>query len=62
MPSPFAFCSSGQYEEEAGFFMVALQQIVEWIAQHPLAGATMLYAIGVFGVLAYSYFEPRDQT
>jgi hypothetical protein len=42
--------------------MGALQQIVQWFAHYPLAGATMLYAAGVFGVLAYAYFEPRDQT
>ena len=42
--------------------MDALTQIVQWFARYPLAGATMLYALGVFGVLTYAYFEPRDQT
>jgi hypothetical protein len=39
-----------------------LNPFLDWFTQHPLGTATMLYAAGVFGVLVYAYFEPRDET
>jgi len=42
--------------------MRAISSLIRWFTQHPLGTATMLYAMGVFGVLVYAYFEPREQT
>jgi hypothetical protein len=42
--------------------MPALDSFFYWFIQHPFGAATMVYAAGVFGVLVYAYFEPRDQT
>jgi hypothetical protein len=41
---------------------MAFHQLIQWLIQHPLASATMLYAVSVCGVLVYAFFEPRDQT
>jgi hypothetical protein len=34
--------------------------VVLWFGQHPFGAATMVYAARVFGVLVYTYFEPRE--
>lgn len=41
--------------------MRGISSLIRWFTQHPLGTATMLYAVGVFGVLVYAYFEPREQ-
>jgi hypothetical protein len=41
--------------------MTALHHMLQWFTQNPLGGATLLYVIGVAGVLIYGYFEPQDK-
>ena len=42
--------------------MIAMQSLLQWFAHNPLGAATLLYVAGVVAVLAYAFFEPRDQT
>ncbi len=41
--------------------MIAMQRLLQWFTQNPLAAATVLYVTGVLGVLVYAYFEPQDE-
>lgn len=40
---------------------MVIQSFVHWFTDHPPGAATVVYAVGVFSVLVYAYFEPRDQ-
>ncbi|HJT21953.1 MAG TPA: hypothetical protein VJ746_15855 [Nitrospira sp.] len=31
-----------------------------WFTQSPITSVTMIYLVGVFAVLVFTYFEPRD--
>lgn len=41
--------------------MSLFQNSVQWFVHHPLTAATLLYVTAVMSVLAYTYFESRDQ-
>jgi hypothetical protein len=38
-----------------------IPSVLVWLARHPFGAATMVYVAGIFGVLLYAYFEPRDR-
>ena len=41
--------------------MSLFQTSVQWFVQNPLAAVTTLYITAVISVVAYTYFEMRDQ-
>lgn len=42
--------------------MPAVSSFLSWFTQHPLGTAVLLYIIGIFSVLVYSYFETHETT